>query len=176
MSSSAKTGQKSSLPPQQCHLSLWNTFWLCGMQINYMGLRRGRRHSISYSVNELGWILAGFGLCPVCTLCPLVAAAHSADCQTYSRVQARSLPVAGHQRYPARVHRHAAVPALLLLPGAVRNWGAAGWEIPRAVTSAHVCLLLTAPLSPQEPPMEAAPDAYCILKRKKGFQHLKSCS
>lgn len=94
-------------------------------------------------------------------------------------------PWPGASGTPARAHCHAMVSAPLLplgwarattVPGTVRNQGATGWEIPHAATGAHVCLLSMALLLPQEPPMEAALEAYQILKGKKGFQHMKPCS
>lgn len=148
------------------------------MQVNHMGLGRGTGHSISYLVKWLGWFLAGFGLSPLCTVCPLRAVARGADCQMCSRVQAWCLLVARHQQYPFEgtpPHCVGCTTSVSWLasgcacPGAVRNWGAAGWEIPRVATGARFHLSSTAPLLPQEPPVEAALDAYQIVKGKKGF-------
>jgi len=91
-------------------------------------------------------------------------------------VQAVSLaPCAGPVPDPARMHRRDAMAAPLRLasghasPGAVRNHGAVGWEIPHVATDTHFCLLSTALLSSQEPPVAAALDAYQNLKGKMGF-------
>lgn len=153
------------------------------MQINHMRPGHGRGHSISYSVKWLDWFLAGFGLGPLRTLCPVGAAACGADCQTCSRVQAvvpargqaPAVPLRGHTTAPWWLHRSCLLAGLgpRQPGGAVRNRGAEGWEIPHAATGAHGCLLSMALLLPQEPAVEGSLSDF---KRKKGFQPMKPCS
>jgi len=155
--------------PMQHFLALW-------MQMNQMGLGlgRGRGHSISYSVKWLGWLLAGFGLCPVRTLCPLWAAAHGTGCQPCSVCWPGAWPCEDAPPW---------------CDGCTTSSGLGPCQ-PRGCEEPRGCGVGNSPCGHRHPllPLEhgsalvtgasCGSSSGCLseFKRKNGFQHMKPCS